>query len=80
GVDVVVLPSRWAEAFSIAALEALSIGRPIVASRVGGLPELFETSQPGRLFEDGNVEELSAILDDYASGIERAYLDGSIGM
>ncbi|MES1227350.1 MAG: glycosyltransferase family 4 protein, partial [Armatimonadota bacterium] len=48
-MDVVAMPSRWSEAFSIAALEALSLGKPIVASRVGGLPELFVHDSPGQL-------------------------------
>ncbi len=38
--DVVVLPSVW-EARSLAAQEALAAGRPLVASAVGGLPELL---------------------------------------
>jgi glycosyltransferase involved in cell wall biosynthesis len=79
GVDVVALPSRWAEAFSIAALEALSLGKPIVASRVGGLPELFEANAPGKLFEDSNVQQLGCILDDYAQDVELVAHDGSIG-
>lgn len=37
-VDVVVIPSRR-EAFSLLAVEALALGRPVIASKVGGLPE-----------------------------------------
>ncbi len=37
--DVVVVPSRW-EARALVVQEALRAGRPIVASRVGGIPEL----------------------------------------
>ncbi len=37
-VDVVVIPSRQ-EAFSLLAVEALALGKPVIASKVGGLPE-----------------------------------------
>ena len=41
GADVVVVPSRH-ESFGLVALEAMALGKPVVASRVGGLPEILE--------------------------------------
>ena len=38
---VVLIPSRWREPFGLVALEAAHLARPVVASRVGGLPEAF---------------------------------------
>jgi len=38
--DVCVVPSRWEEAFCLAAAEPLARGRPLVATRVGGLADL----------------------------------------
>ncbi len=49
-VDIVVFPSS-AESTSIAALEAMSMGKPIVASNVGGYPELLGTNERGLLIE-----------------------------
>jgi glycosyltransferase involved in cell wall biosynthesis len=49
-MDVVVFPSS-AEATSIAALEAMAMGKPVVASAVGGFPELLGASQRGVLVE-----------------------------
>jgi glycosyltransferase involved in cell wall biosynthesis len=49
-VDAVAIPSRWAEAFPFAALEAMSLGKPIVAADVGGLPELVSNDITGLLF------------------------------
>lgn len=73
---MVAIPSRWAEAFSIAALEAMSVGRPVVASRVGGVPELFVGRTPGTLYEQGNVKELATILDGYANDSDKLREDG----
>ena len=78
-MDVVVLPSRWSEAFSIAALEALSIGKPIVASNVGGLPELFDVVQPGKLVVPGDAANLAEAVDAYARRPDDVSHDGQTG-
>ena len=39
--DVVVVPSVWQEPFGRTVIEALSTGRPVLASRVGGIPEIL---------------------------------------
>jgi len=48
--SVVVMPSR-AEGFGLVALEAAAMGRPVVATRVGGLPEVIESGRTGLLVE-----------------------------
>jgi len=59
--DVVVLPSRW-EARSLVAQEAMRAGRPLVTTRVGGLPELV--GDAARLVPVDDPEELAeAVLD-----------------
>ncbi len=65
-VDAIVIPSVWEEAFPYSALEAMSVGRPVVASRIGGLPELVDQDQNGLLFEAGNASELAAALAQLA--------------
>ncbi|MDQ6650361.1 MAG: glycosyltransferase family 4 protein, partial [Actinomycetota bacterium] len=71
--DVVVLPSRW-EARSLSAQEALSAGRPLVATAVGGLPELLRGGA-AVLVPGGDAAALAAavtrLLDEPA---ERAAL------
>jgi glycosyltransferase involved in cell wall biosynthesis len=59
--SVVALPSLWPENFPTVALEALQRGRPLVASRVGGLPELVGEDN-GALVRAGDVDELAAAL------------------
>jgi glycosyltransferase involved in cell wall biosynthesis len=61
-VNAVVIPSQWEEAFPYAALEAMSLGKPLVASNVGGLPELVTAGENGLLFDKANPAELASAL------------------
>jgi glycosyltransferase involved in cell wall biosynthesis len=56
--EVYVLPSRY-ETFPMTILEAYACGKPVVASKVGGLKDLVKDKETGLLFESGNVEQLS---------------------
>ncbi len=60
-MDVFVLPSL-SEALSNSLMEAMACGCCIVASRVGGNPELTGESERGLLFEPGDVSSLGAVL------------------
>lgn len=57
-----VVPSVCFEAFSLVCAEAMSYGLPVVASRIGGLPEVVDDQKTGVLFESGNTGELTAIF------------------
>ncbi len=57
--SVCVVPSPFYESFSYTAAEAMSCGRAVVASRVGGIPEVVEDGVTGLLVEPGNAEELA---------------------
>ncbi|CAD5244895.1 glycosyltransferase family 4 protein [Thermococcus camini] len=56
--DVFVLPSTTAEAFGIVILEAMAAGVPVVATDVGGIPEIIRNSESGLLVSPGNELEL----------------------
>ncbi len=56
--DVLLLPSEQ-ESFGLAALEAMACQLPVVASRVGGLPEVVTDGETGFLSEVGDVDKMA---------------------
>ncbi len=57
--DVLLLPSEQ-ESFGLAALEAMACEVPVIASRVGGIPEVVTDCDTGFLSEVGDVEKMAA--------------------
>lgn len=68
GADLCVVPSVWQEAFGLAALEPMACGVAVVASRVGGIPEVVVDGETGRLVEPGDetalADAMHALLKD----------------
>lgn len=70
-IDVLVMPSR-AEGLGSAALAAMAHGKPVVASRVGGLPEIVEDGVSGWCIPPGSAQ---ALADSVAAAVsDRARL------
>jgi N-acetyl-alpha-D-glucosaminyl L-malate synthase BshA len=71
--DVFLLPSEL-ESFGLAALEALACEVPVVASRVGGIPEVVTDNETGFLSNIGDIEKMSEdvlkLLDDEEMRVE----------
>ncbi len=61
---VVVAPSIWHEPFGLSALEAMSLGVPVVAAKSGGLAEIIEDGISGRLFKPGSPQALADALGE----------------
>lgn len=61
---VVAIPSIWPENFPTVALEALGTGRPVLASAVGGIPELVRSGHNGVLVPPGDEDALADALGD----------------
>jgi glycosyltransferase involved in cell wall biosynthesis len=62
GLDCVVAPALWAEAFGLTVREALAAGRPAIASRIGGLADAVRDGVDGFLVEPGDRDGLAAAL------------------
>ncbi len=62
-MDVVVHTSVRAEPFGRVIIEAMSVGKPVVATRAGGVPELIADGKDGVLVEPGDATALAAELD-----------------
>jgi glycosyltransferase involved in cell wall biosynthesis len=56
--DLLLLPSEM-ESFGLVALEAMACGVPVVASRVGGIPEVVLDGQTGRLCTPGDIKGMA---------------------
>ena len=69
--DILVMPSLR-EGLGIALLEAMCVGVPVVATRVGGIPEIVEHGRTGLLVPPGDVQALSEavslLVEDEALG------------
>lgn len=65
--QIVVVPSMWPEAFGLTCLEALASGRAVVASAVGGLPDLVRDGETGLLVPPGDSVALAAAVKRLAA-------------
>jgi glycosyltransferase involved in cell wall biosynthesis len=70
-LDVLVQPSRW-EGFGVTLLEAMAAGTPVVASRVGGVPEVVLHDATGLLVPPGAPEALAEACATLLRDRERA--------
>ncbi|MEX0830202.1 MAG: glycosyltransferase family 4 protein [Nitrospirales bacterium] len=76
--DVFVLPSLL-EGLGIVLLEAMALGKPIVASRVEGIPEIVQHEKTGLLVQPANVEELYLAIVTLLNDAEKRAIMGEAG-
>ncbi len=77
-MDIFVLPSR-AEGISNTILEAMASGVPVVATRVGGNPELVEDGVTGVLVPSENAELMARAVSEYVGDTEVRKAHGRAG-
>lgn len=74
-----VYPSIWYENCPFSVMESIMYGTPVVASNIGGIPELIENGKTGYLFEPGNhealVEAINKIDDSMSANCKNAKFD-----
>ncbi len=64
-IDVGVVPSMWEEPFPCVGLEYISARIPIVASKIGGIPEWLQDGENGYLVSPGNVHKLKEAMQRF---------------
>jgi glycosyltransferase involved in cell wall biosynthesis len=72
--DVMVLASHTIETFSIAALESMALGKPVVLTNIGGADEQVSPGINGYLFAPGDIDALTEHLTALASPQTRAVM------
>jgi glycosyltransferase involved in cell wall biosynthesis len=63
--DMIVIASLRTEASPIVLREAFASGRPVIATKVGDIPEIIEHRQNGLLIEPGDTQALAAAIVDF---------------
>lgn len=77
----VIIPSRCYENNPMTIVESYGCGRPVIGSRIGGIPEIIDDGKTGFTFEMGNIGELKEIVNktkgiselEYKSLCENSY-------
>jgi len=60
--SIALVPSIVAEAFGIVAIEAMMMGKPVIASRIGGLPDIVVDGETGSLVPPGDPDALRTAI------------------
>jgi len=75
----IIIPSIWAENMPLSLMEALSLNKIVIASNIGGLPEIIKTEKNGLLFEAGSssdladkIKYLNSLPTDMSEELEKA--------
>ncbi len=79
GARAVVVPSIWYEVFGLVALEAMAAGTPVIASEIGGLPEVVDDGRTGKLMPPGDVQALKHAIEDLMNNKKSALEMGRAG-
>ena len=75
-MDVLVHPAVGTEALGLVLWEAMACGKPVIASRLGGIPEAFREPDHGMLVAPADVPELASAMGFMASDADRRRLMG----
>jgi glycosyltransferase involved in cell wall biosynthesis len=65
--SALIMGSRWPENAPLVLVEARAAGCPVIAPRIGGIPELVEHGRDGLLYTPGNISELGQAMKDVMS-------------
>ena len=77
--DIIVMPSRWSEPLGLINLEAGACRKPVVATRVGGIPEVVDDGVNGYLVAPGDVDDLARRVQQLLDSPEQRRAMGAAG-
>ncbi len=66
-----IVPSEWYENFPVSVMESLSLGTPVIASNIGGLPDMIKPNITGLLFKAGDPDNLAENIHSLLSHPDR---------
>ncbi|WP_270584490.1 glycosyltransferase family 4 protein [Bacillus smithii] len=69
--DVVIHASIWEDPLPTVILEAMSMCKIVVASKIGGVPEIIINGKNGFIFEPNNIKELALLLNEIVPNLQR---------
>ena len=75
----VIFPSIWPEPAGLITLEAYARYRPVIASRVGGIPEHLLNEKTGILVPVNNIKQLAAAITELSTNYQESHLLGQQG-
>ena len=78
GASFIVVPSEWEENNPLSVIEAYSYGKPVIGSRIGGIPEIIDEGHTGYTFTAFDREDLSRVIDEASCISDEAYAEMSV--
>lgn len=69
-LSVIIIPSTYKEIFPLVMQLSFAYKKPIIATKIGGLPEVIKNNVNGLLFDIGNADDLARILNDLSENPE----------
>ncbi|MDP3731759.1 MAG: glycosyltransferase family 4 protein, partial [Candidatus Omnitrophota bacterium] len=66
-LDIVVIPSTQFDSFPTVALEAMAMKKPVIASNIGGLPEMVIDGETGILVKPSDDKQLKSAIEKLAA-------------
>ncbi|MES5099197.1 glycosyltransferase family 4 protein [Agrobacterium sp. BA1120] len=75
GAKALVLPSEWYENAPVSLLEAYALGRPVIGTNIGGIPELIRDGETGLIAQPSDPQDLARALTSMSDMSESARRD-----
>ncbi len=74
-----VIPSEWYEVTGLTIFEAYACGKPVIGSRIGGIPEFIKDNETGLTFHPGDVDDLSSKIEYFEKNSDEIIAMGENG-